>query len=219
MLRNVAVIIIGVGSPLVTSFAVADFPDDMRALAQQWANARYETIGDERKTKLAAAIKSADDVVQKYPDRADSHLWAGVVRCSLAEIENKLTALGLAKECRNKLEQSLAIDPNAEDGYAYGVLGTLYAKVPGWPLAFGDKKKADEFLQKSVAIAPAGMNANYFYAKFLFDQGDIARARIYIEHAAAATPPYSPEESLAVAVRLREIRALGEKINAAAPQP
>lgn len=216
MLRNVAAMLIGVGASLFTSFAFAAFPDDLRALAQQWASARYESTGDERKIKLGEAIKSADEFVQKYPDRADSHLWAGVVRCSLAEIESKLTALGLVKECRTKLEQSLAIDPNAEDGYAYGVLGTLYAKVPGWPLAFGDKKKADELLQKSVAIAPEGMNANYFYAKFLFDQGDIAHARIYIERAATATPPYTSEESLPVAVRQREIRELGEKIKTSA---
>lgn len=217
MLRNVAAIIIGIGSPLLTSVALADFHGDIRALAQQWANARYETAGDERKTKLADAIKSADEFVQKYPDSADSYLWAGVVRCSLAEMESKLTALGLVKECRTKLERSLAIDPNVEDGYAYGVLGTLYAKVPGWPLAFGDKKKADEFLQKSLAIAPAGMNANYFYAKFLFDQGDIAQARIYIERATNAVPPYAPEDSLPVAVRQREIRELSEKIKTSAP--
>ncbi len=212
MLRNLAGLFIGIVTPLFALPALAALPDDLRDIAQSWASARYEASGDERKTKLTQLIKTADAFVLKYPDAADSHLWAGVVRCSLAEIESKLVALSLVKECRNKLEQALVLDPNAEDGYAYGVLGTLYAKVPGWPLAFGDKKKADELLQKGLSVAPNGMNTNYFYAKFLYEQGDTARARHYIERALNAEPPYPPEQSLPVAVRQREIRELNEKL-------
>jgi tetratricopeptide (TPR) repeat protein len=217
MLRNLTALLIGMAAQILPGQAFAAFQDDLRGIAQQWASARYESSGDERKLKLGEVIKSADEFALKYPDRADSHLWAGVVRCSLAEIESKLTALGLVKECRAKLEQALAIDPAAEDGYAYGVLGTLYAKVPGWPLAFGDKKKADELLLKGVTVAPNGMNSNYFYAKFLYDQGDVEHAQQYIERAATASPPYPPEESLPVTIRQREIHELSEKIKASAP--
>lgn len=217
MLRKLLLILIGAGAQIFAAQASAEFSDDLRGITQQWASARYEAGGDERKVKLREVIKSVDEFVLKYPDQADSHLWAGVVRCSLAEIESKLTALGLVKECRAKLEQALAIDPNAEDGYAYGVLGTLYARVPGWPVSFGDKKKADELLLKGVTVAPAGMNTNYFYAKFLYDQGDLTRARQYCERAANAVAPYPPEQSLPVAIRQREIRELNEKLKTATP--
>lgn len=217
MLRKLLVLLMGAGAQMVAGQAGAASSDELRNIAHQWASARYEASGDERKVKLGEVIKSADEIAQKYPDQALSHLWAGVVRCSLAEVEGKLTALGLVKECRAQLEQSLAIDPNAEEGYAYGVLGTLYAKVPGWPIAFGDKKKADELLLKGVTIAPAGMNTNYFYAKFLYDQGDIQRARQYCARAITAVAPYPPEQSLPVTIRQREIRELDEKLKAAAP--
>lgn len=216
MLRKSIRLIIGVVALALGGRAMAAFPDDMRAIAQSWANARYEAKGDERKNQLNDLVKAADALTQKYPDRAESYLWAGVVRCSLAEVESKLTALGLVKECRTNLEKALAIDPNAEEGYAYGVLGTLYAKVPGWPISFGDKKKADEFLQKGVSVAPEGMNTNYLYAKFLYDQGDVTRAGVYIERALSAVPPYPPEQSLPVSIRQRQMHELNEKIKAAA---
>ncbi len=216
MWRTLLLLLIGASAQLIASHASAAFPDDLRDIIQQWARARYEFSGDQRKIKLREVIKAADEFVLKYPEQAESHLWAGVVRCSLAEIESKLTALGLVKECRAKLEKTLTIDPRVEDGYAYSVLGTLYAKVPGWPLSFGDKKKADELLQQGVNIGPAGMNTNYLYAKFLFDQGEIKRAREYCERAVNAPLPYPPEQSLPVAVRQREIRELDEKLKAAA---
>ncbi|MDB6061890.1 MAG: hypothetical protein JWM78_1993 [Verrucomicrobiaceae bacterium] len=212
MLRKSTLLLIGIAIQMLTGPARADFEEDLRDFAQSWAGARYEASGDERKTQLTALLKTADELTQKYPEQADSYLWAGVVRCSLAEVESKLTALGLVKECRAHVEKALALNPNAEDGYAYGVLGTLYARVPGWPLAFGDKKKADELLQKGVTVAPDGMNTNYFYAKFLYDQGDFARSRVYIERALNAVPPYPPEQSLPVAIRQREIRELNEKL-------
>lgn len=217
MWRTLLLLLMGAGAQIIASQASAAFPDDLRGIAQQWASARYELSGEARKVKMREVIKAADAFVLKYPDEAESHLWAGVVHCSLAEIESKLTALGLVKECRAKLEKSLALDPNVEDGYAYGVLGTLYARVPGWPLSFGDKKKADQLLLQGVTIAPTGMNTNYFYAKFLYDQGDISRAREYCARAVSAPLPYPVEQSLPVAIRQREIRELDEHLKAAAP--
>ena len=36
-------------------------------------------------------------------------------------------------------------------GSAYTSLGTLYFKVPGWPVGFGDEEKAEELLRKALA--------------------------------------------------------------------
>ena len=45
------------------------------------------------------------------------------------------------------------INPAALNGSAYNSLGSLYAKVPGWPIGFGDKAKASVNYQKLVALA------------------------------------------------------------------
>jgi Tfp pilus assembly protein PilF len=74
--------------------------------------------------------------------------------------------LSLAKDAKKPLE----IDESALNGSAYASLGTLYHKVPGWPLGFGDDDTAKEMLEKAMLINPNGIDSNYFYGEFLFDE-------------------------------------------------
>jgi tetratricopeptide (TPR) repeat protein len=198
---------------LFANFVHAAFDEDLAALQQQWAKARYEMKGDEQKKELERLIKEADQFAQKNADKADGYIWAGVIRGSLAEAVGGLSALGTVKEAKANLEKALSIDPRAEDGYAYGVLGLLYSKVPS-VIAFGDKKKAKELLLKGVETSPNGMNTNYFLAQFLYEQEKYQEALPYIERAAAAQPPSPPAQSLAVSHRQREIGELADKIKA-----
>lgn len=198
---------------LATHLVYAGYDEDLAALQQRWAKIRYEMQGDEQKQELEKLIADADQFAQQNADKADGYIWAAVIRGSLAESVNGLSALGTVKEAKANLEKALSIDPKAEDGYAYGVLGLMYSKVPSI-IAFGDKKKARELLFKGVEVSPNGMNTNYFLAQFLFEQGDYKEALTYIERAAQATPPSPPEQSLAVSHRQREIRELAAKIKA-----
>ena len=194
---------------LASSSAHAAFNDELSALQQRWASARYQARGDEHKNQLQKLVDEADSFVKKYSDKADGYLWAGVIRGSLAEAINGMSALGIVKEAKTKLEKSIEIDPKAEDSYAFGVLGLMYARVPGWPLGFGDDKKAKELLKKGIEISPEGMNINYFYASYLFDKGDYKQAQTLIKKAEQATPP-APAEMWSG--RQKEIRELAEKI-------
>ncbi len=189
--------------------AHAAFNDELSALQQHWAAVRYQTSGDERKKQLEKLVADADSLSKKYSDKADGYLWAGVIRGSLAEAINGLSALGIVKEAKTKLEKAIEIDPKAEDSYAFGVLGLMYAKVPGWPIGFGDDKKAQELLKKGAEISPDGMNINYFYASYLFDNDDYKEAQARIEKAEQATPP-APADMWSG--RQKEIRELAEKI-------
>lgn len=197
----------------LSTVAHAGYDEELAALQQSWAKARYEMKGDEQKKALEKLIDEADQLAQRNDNKADPYIWAGVIRGSLAEAVNGLSALGLVKEARTNLEKALLLDPKAEDAYAYGVLGLLYSKVPS-VIAFGDKKKAKELLLKGVETSPDGMNTNYFLAQFLYERGDYKEALPYIERAAQATPPRPPEQSLAVSYRQKEIRELAEKIKA-----
>ena len=198
---------------LFAGFVHAGYDEDLASLQQRWAKARYEMKGDEQKKELEKLIAEADVFAQKNADKADGYIWAGVMRGSLGEAINGMSALGIVKQAKTNLEKALAIDPKAEEGYAYGVLGLLYSKVPS-VIAFGDKKKARELLLKGVEVGPNGMNTNYFLAQFLYEQDEYKEALQYIERAAAAQPPAPPEQSLAVSYRQAEIRVLAEKIKA-----
>lgn len=211
--RSIKLLLVAGVTLLATNLVHAGYDEELAALQQSWAKIRYETTGDEQEKELKKLIVDADQFAQKNSDKADGYIWAGVIRGSLAEAVNGMSALGVVKEAKTNLEKALSIDPAAEDGYAYGVLGLMYSKVPSI-IAFGDKKKARELLLKGVEVSPNGMNTNYFLAQFLFQQGEYKLALPYIERAAQATPPRPPEQSLAVLHRQREIRELAEKIRA-----
>ena len=76
------------------------------------------------------------------------------------------------------------------EGSAYTSLATLYAQVPAWPIGFGSNKKATKLFEKALALNPNGIDSNYFYAQFMFDQGHYDEAQRYFQKAqqAAARP-------------------------------
>ncbi len=193
--------------------AHAAFNEDLATLQQRWATARYQTQGDERKTQLGKLVDEADSFTEKYSDKADGYIWSAVIRGSLAEAMNNLSALSIVKEAKANLEQAIAVNPAAEESYAYGMLGLMYSRTPGWPVAFGDDKKAKQSLQKGIEISPNGMDINFFYATYLFDKGEYKKAQDHIEKAVKATSPYSPAAALVATNRQREIQELSDRIN------
>ena len=144
--------------------------------------------------------------------RAEPLIWEGIVLSTTAGVKGGLGALGLAKDSKAKLEAALKIDPKALQGSAYTSLGTLYHKVPGFPVGFGSDKKAKEYLEKSLAINPDGIDPNYFYGELLFDDDDYAGAKKHLEKALQAPP--RPSRQSADEGRRKEIRVLLAKIPA-----
>jgi Tfp pilus assembly protein PilF len=110
------------------------------------------------------------------------------------------------KAARRSLEKAIAIDPMALDGGAYTSLGALYYQVPGWPVAFGDDRKARELLEQALKINPNGIDSNYFYGDFLAREKEYAAARAALEKALRA--PDRPARALADAGRRDEITTL-----------
>src|SRR5690606_27578047 len=80
------------------------------------------------------------------------------------------------------------IDPSALNGSVYTSLGSLYYHVPGWPIGFGDDKRAGEYLKKALAINPDGIDPNFFYGDFLIEEGDYQQAIAVLQHALEAPP-------------------------------
>lgn len=75
-------------------------------------------------------------------------IWSAIIDSSWAGAKGGLGALSLVKQARSDLEKAISIDPNALQGSAWTSLGALYYQVPGWPIGFGDKNKAEEMLKK-----------------------------------------------------------------------
>ena len=187
------------------------FDAELLSIQQAWAKANYETpAGDARQQAFAALEKRAEAFSKAHPTRAEALIWEGIIESSYAGAKGGLGALSLAKEARASLEAALKLDPEALDGSAYTSLGTLYYKVPGFPLGFGDHDKAKQLLQKALKLNPNGIDPNYFYADLLYTDGDYAAALPYLEKAAKAPP--RPGRELADQGRRAEIAALTAKV-------
>jgi tetratricopeptide (TPR) repeat protein len=121
-----------------------------------------------------------------------------------------LGALSLVKDAKAMYEKAIAMNGQALDGSAYASLGVLYYKVPGWPLGFGDKAKAEALLKQALDINPDGIDPNFFYAEFLAENGRAPEALTYAQRALQA--PTRPGRQIADAGRREEIRALMQKL-------
>jgi len=189
----------------------AAFNAELLSIQQAWAKVNYETpAGDARAQAFDQLEKRAEQFVQQHPGRAEALIWEAIIESSYAGAKGGLGALGLAKEARGNLEAAMKINPAALDGSAYTSLGTLYYKVPGFPVGFGDHDKARKLLKKALEINPNGIDPNYFYAEFLYEEGEYAQALPYLDKAAKAPP--RPGRESADKGRRAEIAALTAKV-------
>ena len=174
-------------------------------LQHDWAIANYKLTGDAQEQAFEALIALSDAAVSSNPKSADLLIWDGIIKSSFAGAKGGLGALSLAKQARDSLEAALKLDDTALDGSAYTSLGTLYASVPGWPVGFGNDKKAAKMLQKAIEINPDGIDSNYFYADYLLQEKQYKKAEQYLLKAQNA--PARPDRPVADEGRQEEIHA------------
>ncbi|WP_297811208.1 tetratricopeptide repeat protein [uncultured Methylophaga sp.] len=195
--------ILFVMSLILSLSASADVMTDVSQIQKAWAEANYQLEDKAQKTAFESLLLESDQVVKRYPDSAEALIWRGIVSSSYAGIKGGLGALSLAKNARTDFEQALKINDQALEGSAYTSLGTLYFKVPGWPLGFGDDDQAEQLLKKALTINPDGIDSNYFYGTFLLDQRQYQQAQRYLLKARQA--PARPDRPLADKGRHHEI--------------
>ena len=198
----------------LTSFAHAGtVEEDVVQLQHDWEVIRYQTPASEREKRFEALAARAHQIVEAQPQRAEPLVWEGIIVSSWAGEKGGLGALGLVKRAKAIYESAIQIDGKALDGSAYNSLGVLYYKVPGWPVGFGDKKRARELLEQALALNPKGIDPNFFYGEYLLETGHAAEAVVYLERALQA--PARPGRQVADTGRREEVRALLEKARAA----
>lgn len=202
------VILLLSGSPLVS--AQGTVMPAIHQLQQSWAHIKYELPPKQREAAYQALAKQAAALVKARPQAAEPRVWQAIALSSYAGEKGGLGALGLVKQAKALLEQAEKIDPQTLRGSIYVTLGSLYYKVPGWPIGFGDDDKARNALNRALVIAPDSMGANFFMADFLFDQGDRHAAVPYLQKVIAA--PAVAQRPVYTRGRKREAQQLLEQI-------
>ena len=181
-------------------------------LQQQWAIIKYQTPNKKQQEQAIATLADqAAQVSQNNPGRPEPLIWQAIIVSTEAGISGGVGALGEVKQARDLLREAEKIDPQALNGSVYTSLGSLYYKVPAWPIGFGNNKKAKEYLEKALAINPDGIDANFFYGEFLYQTSDYTKSKAALEHALKA--PARPGRELADKGRREEIQELLQKVN------
>lgn len=160
----------------------------LQQVQERWAQIQYQTPEKQRAKAFEGLAADTAAFTQAQPGAAEAWIWHGIVTSSWAGAEGGLGALGKVKDAKRSLEKAIAIDPKALNGSAYTSLGTLYDRVPGWPIGFGDEDKAGQLLQQALQINPNGIDSLYFWGDHLYRQGQYAQARQALEKARQAQP-------------------------------
>lgn len=193
-----------------TTSAFAVGADPLITIQNKWAVCQYESKDiDNQIYCLENLVKRNEEALKQEPTRQELKVWLAINKSSLAGADGGLGALSLVKEAKALLEQVIDKAPETLSGSAYTSLGSLYYKVPGWPIGFGDDEMAEKMLRKALEINPDGIDPNYFYADFLAQGGRKKEAIQYLTKAQKA--PSRPDRALADQGRQQEIaKLLGE---------
>lgn len=132
------------------------------------AAARVAAI--DRLLAAAAALET------EFPGQAEAIVWRGVLLTTKAGIVRGLAGYRLVLAARTELERAESIAPGAAGGLGLMQLGVLYGQVPGPPIAFGDRRKARDYLLRARASDPAGLAPNLALGAFLVAGGRFAEA-------------------------------------------
>ncbi|MEZ5525928.1 MAG: hypothetical protein R3F26_00100 [Gammaproteobacteria bacterium] len=213
MKKPVIAIILGLAYTLLSSALVhAQANAEVTGLQQRWAEVNYLLEGKSQVEAFNTLIDDAEKVTRSQSNSADAWIWSGIIRSSYAGAKGGLGALSAAKAAKADFEKAMSINADAMDGSAYTSLGVLYLNVPGWPVGFGDEDKGVELLKKGLELSPNGIDANYFYAEYLFKQKQDDDATRYLNRAMNA--PARPGRELADQGRRAEIEQILQQIEA-----
>jgi tetratricopeptide (TPR) repeat protein len=192
----------------------ADAADaEVHRLQSTWEAIKFGVPeGDEQTKQMNTLGDDADAVAAKFSDRPEVLIWDGIITSERASLASAFSALGLAKRARDILQNAYEMAPAKLDAGATTSLGVLYYRVPGFPIGFGDKAKAQQLLEQATKLAPTGLDAWYFYGDFLYEQKEYSKAAEVFHHALSIPrhpdrPVWDKNRRLVIEERLASIAA------------
>ena len=194
----------------IADVAPSEVMNEVKLIQSRWAQLYYQSeFKNKNYRELQELARNANRLATTFPDSAEALTWDGIVLSTLAEKKGGIGALSLVREARLKLEKAEQISPTVLDGSIFASLATLYSKVPGWPLSFGNDKRARYYFKKALEVNPDGLDINFFYAEYLADNDEDALALEYVEKALSAPAlinrPVADQGRRQQAMKLREM--------------
>lgn len=170
------------------TYAQETLPSSIVELRIELDRINLDLKDDAQLDRLTTMINHTATLVSQTPNDASLLLMAGLFNIQYASYSGGLGAIKYAKTARDYLDKSIAIDPSIYGASAHAVLGRMYVSIPGWPIAFGDKKKGLMNFKKALEIAPDSVDANFTYSTYLFENKKYTEAKKHLEKAKLALP-------------------------------
>jgi tetratricopeptide (TPR) repeat protein len=169
---------------LINSISFATpITDVINEVESEWAKIYYSHNSSLQRRAYPQLIERINTQIEAYPESPELKIWKAILKSTNAEFENPFSALESIKIAKGILETIIKKQPQALDGAAFVVLGTLYYMAPSWPISFGDESKAEKLLLKGLEYNPNSIDANYFYADYLFSINELNKAAKYFRKA------------------------------------
>jgi len=200
--------------------ALSADPDDWQAgfrvaMACYHVGMRIAPTKEERKRIYAEGRDAGRRAAELAPDCADCHFWTAINMTLYGQSAGVIRMLFTLSEIRERLERSMALQPD----YAFGGAQRLLAMIEdGLPFFLGGSDaRAREYYEMAIAVAPDEPLNYEYYAVFLQERREFSEA-LQVAQRGLLTPPVGPErvESVSSQRVLRELAAQLAKQAAAA---
>jgi len=190
--------------------------DAVHGLQAEWGVANYKTGEKQKEAVFKALVDKAAALTAAHPQRAEPKIWEAIIRAGYAGAMGGMSSLFNAmpqmEKGRDLLLEAEKIDATAMNGSVYTTLGSFYYMVPGGFIGFGDKAKAEVYLNKAIKMAPEDMDANYFSGDYWLEMKKYKQAIPYLEKVinlpdVADRPVYSQGRKAEAAAKLAQAKA------------
>ncbi len=152
--------------------------------------------------------EAAEKAVALNPNGVEGYYYLAICLGSWGEANGIMASLFAVKDMLAAADRAVAIDPSFEDASPLMTRARIYQKAPGRPISQGDKKKSQADYEEALRLGPDNRVLYRFYAEFLIENKDKAKAAEIIRRGLAI--PFdtnnTPQENLEIA-KLKELQA------------
>ena len=154
-------------------------PDDfdvLMRLTRSCNNVGEDIDSDDSKPYFERAVAYAETMLEKYPDKAETHYFLSVSYGNLAMFTGGKTKVKLSRNVKEHAEKAIELDPDHAESHV--VLGIYYreianlnrflkafAKIFFGGLPGGSNEDAEQSFLKALELEPGYINAHFQLAK------------------------------------------------------
>ncbi|MGD7035421.1 tetratricopeptide repeat protein [Methylotuvimicrobium buryatense] len=155
----------------------------VHSIEAEWASIYFSSKIRNKENAYTCLLDRTKELANQIPDSPELMFWQATIIASRAEHQNPIEALAAIHKAQDLLLKTISIKPDTLEGSALITLGSLYYQAPGWPIAFGDDKKAEQYLKKGLQINPKGIESNFYYGQYLLNKDRPEQAIEYFKTA------------------------------------